>query len=446
MSRILIVEDEVGTREYLSDELRTAYDVSEAGSVEEARSQFDPNAFDLILADLRLPGAEGTELIEWAPPNVPVLVMTAYGSIPSAVEAVRAGAADYIPKSIEESFHETLLFKIEQHRRQAIRSEPCKHCDSTLIGGSPAMRELRAKIHRAAPSRATVRIEGETGTGKELIAKALHHHSGRAARPLVKVNLAALAPGLVESELFGHERGAFPGAYERRIGRCEEAAGGTLFLDEISEIDPRIQVMLLRFLQEHEIQRVGGNETIRVDVRVIAAGNKNLLECVDADSFRADLFERLDVLRLLAPPLRERREDIPMLAEHFLRETARENKKTIRGFKREALQALSDYPWPGNVRELQNAVERVVVQGEGEWITVELIRREISEGRVRRAGASGSHAPETPRARSEREEREFLEANHLRMSLRELGAALGYSAATVLRKLRELGLRPTPPS
>jgi len=323
-----------------------------------------------VITDLNMPGMTGIELIkklrtEESPPEV--IVMTAAGRVSTAVEAMRAGAADYLQKPLDfDELTVTLgkLFEQHQLRREAriLRARVRERFKPTnIIGDSEPMRRVFELVDQVAPSKATVLITGESGTGKELIANALHQRSPRANGPFIKVHCAALAETLLESELFGHEKGAFTGALARKEGRFELANGGTLFLDEIGEISPSIQVKLLRFLQEHELERVGGTETIKVDVRVITATNRDLATEVSKGRFREDLFYRLNVVAIDVPPLRDRPDDISALAYFFLQRYAQENEKTIDGFAQETLAILRTYPWPGNVRELENAVERAVV-------------------------------------------------------------------------------------
>jgi DNA-binding NtrC family response regulator len=293
--------------------------------------------------------------------------MTAYGAIDTAVKAMREGAADYITKPV--NVEELSLILGRELERKRLRAEAgqlrarlsARHRIANIVGSSPAMQEVFNTVLQVAPSRASVLITGESGTGKELIAAAIHEHSPRAAGPFVKLHCAALAETLLESELFGHEKGSFTGAAGRRDGRFQQADRGTLFLDEIGEISPAIQVKILRFLQEHEFERVGGNQTIKVDVRVVAATNRNLVERVKQGLFREDLYYRLNVVSIEMPPLRARPSDVPPLASHFLKKYAAENGKEISGFSDAALERLVRYNWPGNVRELENAIERAVV-------------------------------------------------------------------------------------
>ncbi|MCA9576670.1 MAG: sigma-54-dependent Fis family transcriptional regulator, partial [Myxococcales bacterium] len=310
-------------------------------------------------------------------PHCAFLVMTAFGSVDSAVSAMRLGAENYLTKPLDMGAVTVQVERAIEHarlRRDAVRlrEQLGQRLDArNLIGDHPSMQRLFKSVLQVAKSQATVLVHGETGTGKELIAAAIHRNSSRSEQPFVKLNCAALAESVLESELFGHERGAFTGALQRRRGRFEAAHGGTLFLDEVSEIPMAVQVKLLRFLQEKEFERVGGNETVHVNVRVVAATNRDLMNAVTDGTFREDLYYRLNVVQLEVPPLRVRRTDIPLLAHHFLDRYARENDRQLAGFTEAALRALVSYSWPGNVRELENAVERAVVLTEGDEIDVD---------------------------------------------------------------------------
>jgi DNA-binding NtrC family response regulator len=377
---LLIVDDEKTTREGLRAALEDRYDVYIAEDAKAAMDLLESENFDVLLTDFRLPNEDGMKLIARAKslPKPPVcILMTAYGSEELAVNAMKQGADDYIAKGrlqIDE-LEMRIARALKQQNLETENVSLRKQLDSkfgleNIIGESPAMKEIFEVVQQVAPTRATVLIGGESGTGKELIAKAVHQLSPRAKMSFVAVHCAALAPTLLESELFGHERGAFTGAHERRIGRFEQAQGGTLFLDEIGEIDPTIQVKLLRFLGERTFERVGSNKTLTADVRLVAATNKNLEELVKAGKFREDLFFRLRVVEIELPPLRERSGDIPLLAQSFLREFAKENGKAVNDFTVEALEALMNFSWPGNVRELRTAIEHAVVLSRGERITL----------------------------------------------------------------------------
>jgi len=375
---LLIVDDEKPTRDGLRAALEDRYDVYVAEDAKAAMELLERENFDALLTDFRLPSEDGMKLIarakSLAKPPVCIL-MTAYGSEELAVDAMKRGADDYIAKG-RLQIDELEMRIARALRRQNLESENVslrQQLDSkfgleSIIGQSPAMQEIFEVVRQVAPTRATVLLSGESGTGKELVAKAVHQLSPRAKQPFVAVHCAALAPTLLESELFGHEKGAFTGAHERRIGRFEQAQGGTLFLDEIGEIDATIQVKLLRFLGERTFERVGSNKTLTADARLVAATNKNLEELVKAGTFREDLFFRLRVVEIHLPPLRERTGDIPLLAQSFLREFARENGKPVNDFTADALEELMNYSWPGNVRELRTAIEHAVVLCRGEKI------------------------------------------------------------------------------
>jgi DNA-binding NtrC family response regulator len=368
---LLIVDDEKTTREGLRAALEERYDVYIAEDARAATSLLESENFDVLLTDFRLPSEDGMQLISRAKslPKPPIcILMTAYGSEELAVDAMKRGADDYIAKGrlqIEE-LEMRIARALKQQNLEAENVSLRQQLDSSfglenMIGESAAMREIFEVVRQVAPTRVTVLVTGESGTGKELVAKAIHRLSPRSKQPFVAVHCAALAPTLLESELFGHEKGAFTGAYERRIGRFEQAQGGTLFLDEIGEIDPTIQVKLLRFLGERTFERVGSNKTLTADVRLVAATNKNIEELVKAGKFREDLFFRLRVVEIALPPLRDRAADIPLLAQRFLREFARENEKQVNGFTADALECLMQFSWPGNVRELRTAIEHAVV-------------------------------------------------------------------------------------
>ena len=375
---LLIVDDEKPTRDGLRAALEDHYDVWVAEDAKAATALLEEQHFAVLLTDFRLPQEDGMKLIARAKtlPKPPIcILMTAYGSEELAVEAMKQGADDYIAKGrlqidelelrISRALRQQHLEVENVSLRQQLQN---KFGLDNIIGESPSMREVFDIVRQVAPARTTVLLLGESGTGKELIAKAIHQLSPRAHAPMVTVHCAALSPTLLESELFGHEKGAFTGAHERRIGRFEQAQGGTLFLDEIGEIDATVQVKLLRFLGERTFERVGSNKTLTADVRLIAATNKSLEDQIKAGKFREDLFFRLAVVQIVLPPLRERVGDIPLLAQSFLKEFATENDKNVNDFTPEALEALMNYAWPGNVRELRTAVEHAVVLTRGEKI------------------------------------------------------------------------------
>jgi DNA-binding NtrC family response regulator len=373
--RILIVDDEANARAALSEILREeGYSTETAADGFKALGKLEEFQPDVVLTDLKMPGLDGIGLMEKAQAtrsDATFVVMTAFGSISNAVEAVKKGAYNYLTKPldfsvlavvVERAVERSRLLQENSRLRDRLRE---RNAFGHVIGSHPSMVKLLRLVEQVAPSRASVLILGETGTGKELIAEMIHRASPRGKAPLVRLNCAALSESLLESELFGHEKGAFTGAIVRREGRFELAAGGTVFLDEVSEIPLPTQVKLLRFLQERTFERVGGNETLKVDVRILAASNRDLRERIAEGLFREDLYYRLNVVTLEIPPLRERVSDIPELAVFFLRRYAQENGKRIESFSDEALRALAGYGWPGNVRELENAVERAVVLCDG---------------------------------------------------------------------------------
>lgn len=373
LEKILIVEDEPIVRNLLQSIFaRQKYFVACASSLAEARASIEREAFDMMLLDLRLPDGDGLKFLEqvMALPERPLVVMvTGYGTIESAVACMRAGAFDYVLKPFSPSQIEVILRKAQSYRQlvgvNKLLTDDPEDEDSVLVGRSPAMLRLRQLIERVALTDATVLVTGESGTGKEMIAREFYRRSPRRDHPYIKVNCAAISETLMESEFFGHERGAFTGATERREGRFELANHGTLLLDEVSEIPPGLQAKLLRVLQEREFERVGGNRTIKVNVRIIATSNRDLISYVEKGDFRQDLYYRLNVFPVIVPPLRERAEDIPMLAEHFLRRFARKHGIKVTGLSDSARAAIIAYRWPGNVRELQNTIERAVILSEG---------------------------------------------------------------------------------
>lgn len=384
--RILLVEDEERLRRVLELDLVSAgYQVDKAGSAEAALPLAE--RVDLVLTDLKLPGLSGLELLERLRAqnaHAPVVLMTAFGTVETAVEAMKAGAADFLLKPFGLDHLHTVLKKALEV--QSLRDENRKlreelgqryHFDN-VVGASPAMREIFATIERVAPTRATVLLCGESGTGKDLIARAIHHHSPRRDRPFVKINCSALPENLMESELFGYERGAFTGAVAAKPGKFEQADTGTVMLDEIGDVPPAVQVKLLRVLQERELERLGSNRTRQIDVRVVAATNADLRAALEQGRFREDLYYRLNVLPINVPPLRERREDIPRLAAHFIRTLGGEQLE----ISPDALRKLCEHHWPGNVRELQNVIERSLVLRSGVRLEAADIRLDTPRSRA----------------------------------------------------------------
>lgn len=373
MKHILTVEDEAIIRAALKRLLENnGYHVVEAASVEEALTLLKQHPIDLVISDLRLPGAPGTDLIQQVG-DIPVLIMTSYASLRSAIDSMKMGAVDYIAKPFD---HDELLSTIsrilEQHSAEEPQTKSSKNkTDNThgIIGNSPALRKIFEQIEKVAPVDCNVLIQGETGTGKELIARALHQLSERHKQAIISVNCAAIPETLIESELFGYEKGAFTGANTNRIGLIEAADGGTLFLDEIGELPLEAQARLLRFLQEGEIRRIGSVESRIVDVRVVCATHRNLKKLSQEAKFRQDLFYRLNVMPISLPPLRERGKDVLLLADAFLQRTCEKMKKPMMRFSPMAIQALTSYQWPGNIRELENVIERAVILSDSEEIS-----------------------------------------------------------------------------
>lgn len=375
---ILVVDDEQVHRYMLCSMFKEwGWKCVEADDGKTAVDAVQKFSYDAVLMDVRMARMDGMEAfsrIHRSHPALPVIIMTAYSSVDAAVEAIKHGAYDYLTKPLDfDRLRLTLERAVDkkqvEERKQVAQESISEANPSAIIGRSPLMRELLEMISYVAPTEATVLINGESGTGKELVAAELHNNSERRNKPFVKVNCAALAESLLESELFGHEKGAFTGADKRREGKFVQAEGGTLFLDEIGETSQAMQVKMLRVLQEHELQRVGGEETIHTDARIIAATNRDLEQEVRDGNFREDLYYRLNVVTLTVPPLRERRDDIPMLVEHFVRKFAEKNRREVAGVTPECMELLSSYSWPGNVRELENAIERGVILMRGEYLT-----------------------------------------------------------------------------
>ena len=442
---ILIVDDEQSHRLMLRAHLeREGFQIVEAADGHEAVDRVNEKPFDLVLMDIRMPTMDGIEAlkrIKEASAATPVIMMTAYGSINSAVEALKAGAADYLTKPLD---MDELIFKAKKalHYRQ-LEEENILQKErlgirfdfSSIIGTSPAMKRLFETLSMAAPTEATVLLLGESGTGKELVANAIHQNSPRKDKPYVKVNCAALPETLLESELFGHEKGAFTGAIDKKKGRFERANGGTLFLDEIGEMSPPTQTKILRVLQEREFEAVGGIKTIKVDVRIIAATNKDLAEEVKKGRVREDLYYRLNVVPITIPPLRERTEDIPLLAEHFLRIYSEKNKRKIKGFGAGVMDVFIGYSWPGNVRELENIVERIVIMSRVDTITLDELPPGIAEPQ-----GEGDRTPH-PTSLREVERETILKTLHQTGGNRTQAAQiLGITRKTLQNKIKEYGI------
>ena len=450
---LLIVDDEKPTRDGLRAALEDRYEVYVAEDATSATGLLEAETFDVLLTDFRLPNNEdGMKLIarakSLAKPPICIL-MTAYGSEELAVEALKHGADDYLAKGrmqideLETRIARALKLRTLESENQTLKQQLDKKFGlENIIGESEPMQRVMDVVRQVAPARATVLIQGESGTGKELLAKAIHQLSPRSAKPMVTVHCAALSPTLLESELFGHEKGAFTGAHERRIGRFEQAQGGTLFLDEIGEIDETTQVKLLRFLGERTFERVGGSKTLTVDVRVVAATNKNLKELVDAGEFREDLYFRLSVVELWSPPLRDRSADVPLLALSFLREFASENAKPVGDFTAEALEAMIRYEWPGNVRELRTAVEHAVVLSKGDMIQLSDLPQSVQSRGVIRSESELSRPIFDKGVTLEEAEKQLIirTLQECRGNRTAAAKKIGISRRTLHRKLHRYGL------
>jgi DNA-binding NtrC family response regulator len=425
MGRILIADDHDALRRGLARALTEAgHDTEEAPNGNAAIARLHEGYFDVVLSDLKMGGSDGIEVLRTAKalhPSTAVILMTAFGSVTTAVEAMKSGAFDFVQKPFEIEEMEVKIEKALELRRMRHELDYLRHTQNDIyefdriVGSSGALAKVLGVVRKVAKSNTTVLIRGETGTGKELIAGAIHHNSLRAARNFVRVNCAALQENLLESELFGHEKGAFTGADKQRIGRFEQADGGSLFLDEVGDMSANTQAKILRVLQEHEFERLGGTRTLKVDVRLIAATNRNLAQMVSAGQFREDLYYRLNVVSIDMPPLRDRKEDIPALAESFTRRFSGDLKRKMDGIRPDALKLLLRYNWPGNIRELENTIERAVLLTEGQMIGLDDLR--LGEAVAPGAEADGPsivRIPPTGIALEEIERRALVEA--LKMS------------------------------
>ena len=450
LATILIVDDERHTRDGLRSALEEEFDVYVASDKREALSVLDTEPIDVVVTDLRLGADNGMEIVDeclrQARPPI-VIMMTAYGSVDTAVEAMKRGAWHFVTKPLNIDELEIIIKRALQTRKlqnenvALVRQVEEKYALDRILGKSEVMKQVYETIEQVAPARATVLIGGESGTGKELAAHAIHNLSGRPKAKLVIVHCAALSPQLLESELFGHEKGAFTGATEKRIGRFETAHGGTLFLDEIGEIDSSTQVKLLRALGERTIERVGGHAPIKIDVRLIAATNRDLRELVAEGKFREDLYFRLNVVHLTMPPLRDRKSDIPLLAAAFIKELSKDNGKQVNDLSPEALQLLLDHSWPGNVRELRAAIEHGVVMCNGNRITPRHLPASLKGEVYTSAGPRLLGAPAAP----EDLDLGKMEARLIKRALEitddnrtEAAKLLGLSRRTLQRKLLEM--------
>lgn len=452
-SKILIVDDDPGHLTTLKTITKSwGYTVETANDGVVAVDLVKSGPVDLILMDVRMTNMSGIEAlgqIKDYNPSIPVIIMTAYSSVESAVEALKSGAYDYLIKPLDFEVLKLTIERASEHaglkeENRALKEHLRSDYDiANIIGRSQSMKKLMDMMSMVAPSEATVLITGESGTGKELIARSLHFNSPRKEKPLVVVNCASITETLLESELFGHEKGAFTGADKRREGRFMQANHGTIFLDEIGETSPTMQAKLLRVLQEKEVQRVGSEETIKVDVRIVAATNRNLEADVANGRFREDLFYRLNVMNLNVPPLKERQEDIPLFAQHFLKKFADKNRKTVKGFVPLAVDMLLNYDWPGNVRELENAIERAVILLTGEHITEKQLPLNITKKYPDLSTSPIAAAPVMDGTRSMEEiEKEAILAT-LKASggnKSETARRLGITRKTLHNKLKNYGL------
>lgn len=445
---ILIVDDEKHTREGLFLALEEDYDVYLASDADEAFRLMESEPLDVVLTDLRMTGKSGMKVIDRAmqlSPRPVVIMMTAYGNVETAVEAMKHGAFDFLTKPLNIERLEILIQRALKSRSTEKQVETLqqrldqKFSFGGIVGHSQALESVIEQVRLVAPTRTTVLIEGETGTGKELIAQALHQNSERSRRPFVAVHCAALAANLLESELFGHERGAFTGATERRVGRFEAADGGTLFLDEIGEIDASTQVKLLRFLETRTFERLGSVKPVKVDLRLVAATNRNLEAMVREGTFREDLLYRLNVVKLAMPPLRQRPDDIPLLLHHFMTQVAEENKVPLVELDSEVIQVLQAYRWPGNIRELRNFAENAVVMKRGGRLTVYDLDPRFQFGESGGPQAEAAPTPGTSPLSMEENEKRLLRNALVQSGGNRTQAAklLGMSRRTLHRKLKQ---------
>ncbi len=451
-ARILIAEDEKTQRDLLEGFLKKeGFSVETASSGRQALEKIEAAYIDIALLDYKMPELDGLQTLREIRkrfPDLPVVMMTAYGTVETAVASMKEGALDYLTKPID--LDELLLIigkvlersaLIRENRELKARIQE-RYTFQNIISSSPQMVEVMGLVARVAPSQATVLIRGESGTGKELIANAIHLASTRSEKPFVKVNCAAIPETLLESELFGHEKGAFTGAIQKRIGRFEEADGGTLFLDEIGDLSPSTQVKLLRVLQEKEFQRLGSNINLKTDVRIIAATHRNLEEALQKGLFREDLYYRLNVVSIFLPPLRERKEDIPFLINHFLKKYSEMNQKKIESISKEAHALLLRYAYPGNVRELENLIERAVVLCRGEVITTQDLPFHVREETSEKQWEISGRGKTLPESLEEIERDLIVRALHQHQGVQTRAAeSLGISERVLRYKMRKYGIR-----
>jgi DNA-binding NtrC family response regulator len=447
-AKILIAEDEQNQRDLLAGFLKKeGFSVEAVANGKEALRKLEENFFDMALIDYKMPEFDGLQTLQEIrrlSPDLSVVMMTAYGTVETAVASMKEGALDYLTKPIDLEELLLILHKVLERSHLIRENRELKaqlqgrYTFDNIVYGSTKMEEVMGLVARVAPSQATILIRGESGTGKELIANAIHYASPRFEKPLVKVSCAAIPETLLESELFGHEKGAFTGAAQRRIGRFEEADGGTIFLDEIGDLSPTIQVKLLRILQDKEFQRLGSNLSLKTDVRVIAATHRDLEEAMKRGDFREDLYYRLNVISIPLPPLRERREDIPLLIDHFLKKYSRQNQKPISDISKEARALLLRYPFPGNVRELENIIERAVVLCRGEMMTTSDLPFHLREGKSEREWGLSKKEKSLPESLEEIEKDLILKALHQHHGIQTKAAeGLGISERVLRYKIKK---------
>jgi DNA-binding NtrC family response regulator len=450
--KILIAEDEKTQRDLLEGFLEKEGFAAEAvGNGREVLRKLEGDFFDIALVDYKMPELDGLQTlreIRKLYPDLPVIMMTAYGTVETAVASMKEGALDYLTKPIDLDELLLMLQKVIERSHLIKENKELKtklqerYAFPNIVYGSPKMEEVMGLVARVAPSQTTILIRGESGTGKELIANSIHYASPRSEKPWVKVSCAAIPETLLESELFGHEKGAFTGATQRRIGRFEEADGGSIFLDEIGDLTPGTQVKLLRILQDKEFQRLGSNLSLKTDVRVITATHRNLEEAIKKDLFREDLYYRLNVISITLPPLRERREDIPLLIDHFLKKYSQGNQKSVSDISKEARTLLLRYPYPGNIRELENLVERAVVLCRGEMITTQDLPFHIKEGTSETLLESSKRIKSLPESLEEIERDSIVKALHQHRGVQTKTAeGLGISERVLRYKMKKYRIR-----
>ena len=454
-AKILIAEDEKTQRDLLEGFLKKeGFYVEAVANGREALRRLEGNFFDMVLIDYKMPELDGLQTlreIRKVYPDLPVVMMTAYGTVETAVASMKEGALDYLTKPIDldelllmlqKVIERSVLIKENKELKAQLQE---RYAFTHIVYGSPKMEEVMGLVARVAPSQATVLVRGESGTGKELIANAIHYASPRSGKPLVKVSCAAIPETLLESELFGHEKGAFTGASQRRIGRFEEADSGSIFLDEIGDLSPSTQVKLLRILQDKEFQRLGSNFNLKTDVRVITATHRNLEEAIKKGLFREDLYYRLNVITITLPPLRERREDIPLLIDHFLQKYSKANRKSISDISKEARALLLRYPYPGNVRELENLIERAVVLCRGETIGTQDLPFHLKDEKSEKPWDSGKKEKSLPESLEEIERDSILNALHQCQGVQTKAAeSLGISERVLRYKIKKYQIRSNP--